>query len=122
MRPLTSSRLVARLLVYSLLVLLMKTVIPSKGQTATKEAVEREPLVRVNLVDGEGNIVLYGYIKVRIVEKPVVDMKVEVNLGDLYFNCGDEGKMTWSQVENLILSKLGTDGMTKQAFENEYYL
>lgn len=34
-----------------------------KGQTATKEAVEREPLVRVNLVDGEGNIVLYGYIK-----------------------------------------------------------
>ena len=93
-----------------------------KGQTATKEAVEREPLVRVNLVDGEGNIVLYGYIKVRIVEKPVVDMKVEVNLGDLYFNCGDEGKMTWSQVENLILSKLGTDGMTKQAFENEYYL
>ncbi|MBW0020648.1 hypothetical protein V7T09_03645 [Segatella copri] len=93
-----------------------------KGQTATKEAVEREPLVRVNLVDGEGNIVLYGYIKVRIVEKPVVDMKVEVNLGDLYFNCGDEGKMTWSQVENLILSKLGTDGMTKQTFENEYYL
>ncbi len=93
-----------------------------KGQTATKEAVEREPLVRVNLVDGEGNIVLYGYIKVRIVEKPVVDMKVEVNLGDLYFNCGDEGKMTWSQVENLILSKLGTDGMTKQAFEKEYYL
>ena len=93
-----------------------------KGQTATKEAVEREPLVRVNLVDGEGNIVLYGYIKVRIVEKPVVDMKVEANLGDLYFNCGDEGKMTWSQVENLILSKLGTDGMTKQAFENEYYL
>ena len=93
-----------------------------KGQTATKEAVEREPLVRVNLVDGEGNIVLYGYIKVRIVEKPVVDMKVEANLGDLYFNCGDEGKMTWSQVENLILSKLGTDGMTKQAFEKEYYL
>jgi len=93
-----------------------------KDKTATKEAIEREPLVRVNLVDAEGNIVLYGYIKLRIVEKPVVDMQVEANLGDLYFNCGDEGKMTWSQVENLILSKIGEEGMTKQQFENEYYL
>ena len=96
------------------------------GEVATKEVVDREPLVRVDLIhtdaDGNKHIVRYGYIKLRIVESEVADLDVEVNLGDVYMNCGGYAKMTWSQVENLILAKLNDGkGMSKQDFENNYY-
>lgn len=93
-----------------------------KGQVAKKEVIGREPLVRVDLVDAKGKIVLYGYIKVRIVAAKPEGMKAEIDLDDIYMNCGDEGRTTWSQIENLILHKLGSDGMTKQEFEQAYYL
>ena len=92
------------------------------GKVATREVIDREPLVRVDLVDAEGNVVLYGYIKLRIVAAELADKVVEAPLDEIYMNCGDKGKMTWSQVENLILSKLGTEGLTKQEFEKNYYL
>lgn len=93
-----------------------------KGQVAKKEVIGREPLVRVDLVDAKGKILLYGYIKVRIVAAKPEGMKAEVDLDHIYMNCGDEGRTTWSQIENLILHKLGNDGMTKQEFEQAYYL
>ena len=92
------------------------------GQVATKEAVDREPLVRVDLVDENGNIVRYGYIKLRIVDTKPANLEVTIDLPEYWMNCGDEHSITWSQVENLILAKLGTDGMLKQNFEKEYYL
>lgn len=92
-----------------------------KGKTATREVIDREPLIRVDLVDADNNVVLYGYIKLRIVEV-IMPTKVEAQLNDIYMNCGGEGKMTWSQVEALILSKVGGNGLTKQEFENNYYL
>ena len=92
------------------------------GQVATKEAVDREPLVRVDLVDEKGNIVRYGYIKLRIVDTKPANLEVTIDLPEYWMNCGDEHSITWSQVENLILAKLGTDGMLKQNFEKEYYL
>ena len=96
------------------------------GEVATKEVVDREPLVRVDLIhtdaDGNDHIVRYGYIKLRIVETEVADLDVEVNLGDVYMNCGGYAKMTWSQVENLILAKLNDGkGMSKQDFERNYF-
>ena len=95
-----------------------------KGKTATREVIDREPLVRVDLVDAEGNIVRYGYIKLRIVEAEQAkeDMEVEFDFGDIYMNCGDSVRLTWSQMENKILAKLGTNGLTKQEFEKAYYL
>ena len=93
------------------------------GKTATQEAIGREPLIRVDLVDKDGNIVRYGYIKLRIVADKAEDLEVTIPLGDVYMNCGDSAKVTWSQVENLILAKLnGGKGMTKQDFEKNYYL
>lgn len=92
------------------------------GQVATKEAVDREPLVRVDLVDEKGNIVRYGYIKLRIVDTKPANLEVTIDLPEYWMNCGDEHSITWSQVENLILAKLGTDGMLKQDFEKQYYL
>ena len=94
-----------------------------KGKTATQEVIGREPLIRVDLVDKDGNIVRYGYIKLRIVADKADDLEVTIPLGDVYMNCGDSAKVTWSQVENLILAKLnGGKGMTKQDFEKNYYL
>lgn len=95
-----------------------------KGATATREAIGREPLIRVDLVDENGNIVRYGYIKLRIVDtiETLKDQAVEIDLPEYWMNCGDEHAITWSQVENLILAKLGTEGLTKQEFEKQYYL
>ena len=92
-----------------------------KGEVATKEVIDREPLVRVDLVTEDGKIIRYGYIKLRIVETEVADLDVAIDLGDVYMNCGGYAKITWSQVENLILAKLNDGkGMTKQDFENNY--
>ncbi len=106
-----------------------------KGTVATREAVDREPLIRVDLVstkDGDA-IIRYGYIKLRIVENPetLYDQEVSVDLDELlYMNCGAEARITWSQVENLILAKLGSidpatkkpAGITKNEFEKNYKL
>ena len=95
------------------------------GKVATREAIGREPLVRVDLVDQDGNIVRYGYVKIRIAEDAVEakGMEVTINFADIYFNCGEEVRVTWSQMENLILAKLNDGkGMTKQEFEGNYYL
>ena len=100
---------------------------PKYDQPATREACDREPLIRVDLVSTKDNnaIIRYGYIKLRIIESPSVsnDLEVAIDLNkDLYMNCGDEAKITWSQVENLILAKLGTEGFTKKEFEKIYKL
>ena len=92
------------------------------GQTATKEVIDREPLVRVDLVTEDGKIVRYGYIKLRIVETEVADLDVEFDLGDVYMNCGGYAKLSWYDVENGILAKLNDGkGMSKQEFENNYF-
>lgn len=105
-----------------------------KGQVATREVVDREPLIRVDLVNTKGNneIIRYGYIKLRITETAAVnkDIEVAINMPEIWMNCGDEAKITWSQVENLILAQLGgidvttgkPVGMTKGEFERIYKL
>ena len=103
--------------------------VTADGQTildkeATREVIDREPLVRVDLVTEDGKIIRYGYIKLRITEtqNSLDDVDVEVELGDYWMNCGGEARLTWSQVENLILSKLNDGkGMTKYEFERNYY-
>jgi len=94
------------------------------NKKATREAISREPLIRVDLKNKDGKIVRYGYVKIRIVEtaEEVNDLEVTIKFPDMYFNCGDSAKVTWSQMENLILAKLGNNGLTKQEFEQKYYL
>lgn len=94
---------------------------PYADNRQNRNSVDREPLIRVELVDSEGNIVRYGYIKLRIVDTQPNDLEVTVNLPDMYMNCGAQGRMTWAQVEDLILDELGEHGYTKQEFETAYY-
>jgi hypothetical protein len=91
---------------------------------AGREVIDREPLVRVDLVTEDGKIIRYGYIKLRITEakESVNDIDVEFELSDYYMNCGDQMRLTWYQVEAGILAKLnGGNGMTKAEFERNYY-
>ena len=92
--------------------------------TQNRNTIGREPLVRVDLVDEEGNIVRYGYLKIRIVDtaQQTQDKYVTINFDDMYFNCGDAYKVKWYQMEGKILAILGTDGLTKQEFEKQYYM
>lgn len=89
------------------------------------EIVDREPLIRVDLVSTKDNnaIIRYGYIKLRITDldpAQQTDLEVGIDLEkDLYMNCGDEAKLKWYQIETLILKKLG---MKKQDFERIYKL
>ena len=63
-----------------------------EDKPATREAIDREPLIRVDLVDAKGNIIRYGYIKIRIVDATAVskDYEVSIPMDELYMNCGDE--------------------------------
>jgi hypothetical protein len=92
---------------------------------ATREAIDREPLIRVDLMHGN-DIIRYGYIKLRISDKDAAqekDYEVAIELNkELYMNCGDEVKIKWSEVEALILAKLGTEGLDKKEFERQYKL
>ncbi len=94
-----------------------------KDETATREVIGREPLIRVDLLNKNNQIIRYGYIKLRITEDiDITDKFVEIDLGEMWMDCGDSAKVTWSQMENLILAQLGTNGLTKQEFEKQYYL
>jgi hypothetical protein len=96
-------------------------------ETATREALYREPLVKVELIDKLGNVIEAGYIKLQIVEKitEVPDGFLEFNFDfddDEYVNCDKaiEREVTWSQMENLLFAKLGELGYSKEQFEIEY--
>ncbi len=73
------------------------------NEKATQETIGREPLIRVTLVDKDGNIVRYGYIKLRISQSAAVNEYVKINMGEMYMNCGEEKKVTWAQMENILL-------------------
>jgi hypothetical protein len=97
------------------------------GKVATREVIDREPLIRVDLVAESGEIVRYGYIKLRITEfteeEQYNDDFATFEFSDAYMNCGAEFRVTWAQMENQILAKLnGGKGMTKQEFEKNYYM
>ena len=94
------------------------------NKEAGREVIDREPLVRVDLVTEDGKIIRYGYIKLRITEtkNSLDDVNVEFELTDAYMNCGDQLRLTWYQVEAGILAKLNDGkGMTKYEFERNYY-
>jgi tetratricopeptide (TPR) repeat protein len=105
--------------------------VTDKGETihnkvATREVIDREPLIRVDLVDSEGEIIRYGYIKLRITEdaaeEVVKNYYAEFEF-EMWMNCGDEARVTWAQMENKILAQLNNGkGLTKKEFEKFYYM
>ena len=91
-------------------------------KVATREAIDREPLVRIEVVDEKKQVLEVGYMKLIITDN-LEPTYCEVTIPyDYYMNCSDEAGVTWSQVENLILAKIGELGYTKEQFEAEYEL
>ena len=90
-------------------------------KVANKSAVGREPVIRVTLVDNEGRLYTWGYLKLRIVsEAPVIeDKSLAMSFkDDYYMNCDAEATLTWSQIEFNIYNNLL--GISKAEFEAQY--
>ena len=89
-------------------------------KVATREAIDREPLINVEIVDPNNNVLEVGYIKLLITDNYMVE-PVELTVDDDYWmNCTAKGGLKWSQIEESVLSQLGENGYTKKQFEDEY--
>lgn len=89
-------------------------------KVATREAIDREPLIKVEIVDPNNNVLEVGYIKLLITDNYMVEPVALTIEDDYWMNCTDKGGIKWSQVEESILSILGENGYTKKQFEDEY--
>gem|GEM_PF-6378038 len=75
----------------------------------SREMIDREPMLRVEVLDKLGNTVEVGYMKLKISEEEVAPGQVldpEVTLpigGPHYYNCEFGGEVTWHQVEGYVL-------------------
>lgn len=91
------------------------------SRKATREAIDREPLIKVEIVDPNNNVLEVGYIKLLITDnykQYAFDLTIH---DDYWMNCTAEGGIKWSQVEDEILHQLAEGaGYTKNQFEAEY--
>ena len=77
-----------------------------KDKVATREAIDREPLIKVEIVDPNNNVLEVGYIKLLITDNYEALQK-EIPIEDDYvMNCTFKGGIKWSQVEESILAEL----------------
>ncbi len=95
------------------------------GATQDRQEIGRTPLVRVELVDADGNILDYGYIRIRIAEKGK-EVKPDENVsytgpGWTYNGeCNPKAwsyKTRWIQTEYDLYNKLG---LSRAEFEANY--
>ena len=104
----------------------------STSEQADKASVGRMPIVRVLLKTADNQVAAYAYMKLLISENPdeviipevVVDPPVTLE-EDYYADCEGEdyvGKMSWSQVENRILSVALEGKWSKTSFEENWKL
>ena len=89
-------------------------------KVAGREAIDREPLIKVEVQNQNGDVYEVGYIKLLIVDNYYVK-PITLQIDDPYImNCVGEGGVKWSQIEEFLLHEIGLDGYTKQQFEAEY--
>jgi len=110
--------------------------VTDKGESTTEQAdkasVGRMPIVRVLVKTADNQVAAYAYMKLLISENPdeviipevVVDPPVKLE-DDYFADCEGEdyvGKMSWSQVENRILSVALEGKWSKTSFEENWKL
>jgi len=100
------------------------------GAEQSKATIDKEPLVRVSLVDtkNKNQVVAVGYMKIKIVLTPVADVKPEaldmgVQKKAYTLACDDNAYLTqellWHDVEEKIIAKIN---VSKTDFHNNYEL
>ena len=98
-----------------------------QAEDFSKEAIGRTPILKVELVDADGNVVRRGFVKVEIGVTKSDDMTLPMTLKELTYNCAttlatyemDEDYIR----ENLyrkIANSLGEVGMSHEEFWNLY--
>lgn len=89
--------------------------------TQDRSSLGREPLVRVTVVNEQGEVVLYGFVKFKIVEhvENTVTDPFELAGGDVDVCDAQDYTIEWAEVSNKILSKLN---MSNEQFHNAYEL
>ena len=84
--------------------------VEANGETSTStgiSSVGRHPLVRVRVLDKDGEVVLHAYIKVEIVQTIENIITDVFDKGDQKFGCyGSTPELTWAEVSNLLLEKV----------------
>ena len=104
----------------------------STSEQADKASVGRMPIVRVLIKTADNQVAAYAYMKLLISERPDEVIIPEVTVDppvtleeDYYADCEGEdyvGKMSWSQVENRILSVALEGKWSKTSFEENWKL
>ena len=100
------------------------------GATQSKATIDKEPLVRVSLVDtkNKNQVVAVGYMKIKIVLTPVADVKPDpldmgVQTKAYTLTCGTgvylKQDLLWHDVEEKIIAKIN---VSKADFHNNYVL
>ena len=98
-----------------------------QAEDFSKEAIGRTPILKVELVDADGNVVRRGFVKVEIGVTKSDDMTLPMTLKDLTYQCASTGatyEMDEEYIrENLyrkIANSLGEVGMSHEEFWNLY--
>ena len=98
----------------------------SIGEGFNMSSLGREPLIRVELINKDGNTIRVGYVKFRIVKEAQHNTVQEFELikdKKFFWNClGGQIKTTWTEVEEKILYAVGEQGIGKDDFESQYGL
>jgi len=89
------------------------------GEPATVEVVGRMPIVRATLEDKDGNVLALGYILLHIVDQDIESKNIPIDLPEAWMNCTAPTKVTWAQIEALVLREVG---LSKSDFEKLYQL
>ena len=98
-----------------------------QAEDFSKEAIGRTPIMKVELVDAEGNVVRRGFVKVQIGVTKSDDMTLPVILDPLTYQC-NATKATYEMSEDYIrenlyrkiANSLGETGMSHEEFWNTY--
>lgn len=94
------------------------------GTTNNQAAIDKTPVVRVELVDvnNKDAVVDVRYFKIQWVRKTIAPIDLEVIWTFNYtLDCaGFEGEFTWDQMVNLVLAEIGKTGMSQDEFLATY--
>lgn len=95
------------------------------NESDNRAAIGKEPIVRAMLVDTvHNNLIDQKYFKLQFTEEEVV--AEDINLGEIWVETATLGcddivfNFTWDQMTNLVYSKIGEKGMSKEDFHRLY--
>ena len=96
------------------------------GATNNRASIGRTPVVRVQIIDTNNGdaIVDVAYFRIVWVETEIPTTVIEepIKTFEYILSCESfEGRLTWDEINALVLSKIGEDGISHDMFYNAYY-